>query len=176
MKARKISVALVLVLLSAFAIAPMGVAAAPKQPTALTEQITNAPVTDLAGTVLGTLTGSISIDRFVARNGQLFAVADITGQVTNALGQVIGEIDLTDVLVPITATGTCDILTLDLGPLHVDLLGLVIDLSAIHLDIVAQAGAGNLLGNLLCAVAHLLDNGGPLQGLVNLLNNILRQL
>jgi hypothetical protein len=33
-----------------------------------------------------------------------------------------------------------------------------------------------LLGNLLCAVAHLLDTGGPLSQLINLLNQILGML
>jgi hypothetical protein len=65
---------------------------------------------------------------------------------------------------------TCGILHLDLGPLTLDLLGLQIDLSRIVLDITAEAGAGNLLGNLLCAVAGLLDNPG---GLAKLLNQIL---
>ena len=65
---------------------------------------------------------------------------------------------------------TCEILHLDLGPLSLDLLGLQIDLSRVVLDITAQAGAGNLLGNLLCAVAGLLDNPG---GLARLLNQIL---
>jgi hypothetical protein len=45
------------------------------------------------------------------------------------------------------------------------------------LDIVAQSGAGNLLGNLLCAVAGLLDGasavGGILNGIAALLNPIL---
>ena len=57
----------------------------------------------------------------------------------------------------------CDILNLVLGPLDLDLLGLLIHLNRVVLDIVAVAGAGNLLGNLLCAVAGLLD-GGPLGG------------
>jgi hypothetical protein len=75
------------------------------------------------------------------------------------------------------ATGAaCTILTLDLGPLHLDLLGLVVDLNAIHLNITAVPGAGNLLGNLLCAVAHLLDNNGGLNGLVALLNRLLTGL
>ena len=53
----------------------------------------------------------------------------------------------------------CDVLNLVLGPLHLDLLGLVVDLNRVVLNIVAQSGAGNLLGNLLCAVAGLLDGG-----------------
>ena len=46
-----------------------------------------------------------------------------------------------------------------LGPLDLNLLGLEIHLQRVVLDIVAVAGAGNLLGNLLCAVAGLLDGG-----------------
>ena len=72
----------------------------------------------------------------------------------------------------------CDVLNLVLGPLHLDLLGLVVDLNRIVLNIVAQSGAGNLLGNLLCAVAGLLDGGlgGLLGRITNLLNRILAQL
>jgi hypothetical protein len=64
-----------------------------------------------------------------------------------------------------------------------DLLGLVVDLNQVHLQITGQQGPGNLLGNLLCGVAGLLDNGpaggltnGLLQGITNLLNQILGQL
>jgi hypothetical protein len=35
------------------------------------------------------------------------------------------------------------------------------------------SGAGNLLGNLLCAVAGLLDGGGAVTQIVSLLNQIL---
>lgn len=69
----------------------------------------------------------------------------------------------------------CQILFLDLGPIFLDVLGLQVDLSEIVLDITAVAGAGNLLGNLLCAVAGLLDGpllGGLLGQLVDILNQI----
>ena len=59
----------------------------------------------------------------------------------------------------------CDILNLVLGPLDLNILGLQVSLQRVVLDIVAVAGAGPLLGNLLCAVAGLLD-GGPLAGLL----------
>jgi hypothetical protein len=55
-------------------------------------------------------------------------------------------------------------------------LGLVIDLSDVHLDITAVPGAGNLLGNLLCAIAGLLDQGAPLNSIVGLLNRLLTGL
>jgi hypothetical protein len=72
----------------------------------------------------------------------------------------------------IQVQASCNILTLDLGPLHLDLLGLVVDLNAIHLQITAQQGSGNLLGNLLCAVANLLNGGGALAQLSGLLSQI----
>jgi hypothetical protein len=70
--------------------------------------------------------------------------------------------------------GRCQILFLDLGPLFLDVLGLQVDLSQIELDITAVRGPGNLLGNLLCAVAGLLDGpGGGLGGAIgNLLDRI----
>jgi hypothetical protein len=76
------------------------------------------------------------------------------------------------------ALATCDILHLVLAPLDLNLLGLKIHLDRVVLDIVAQTGAGNLLGNLLCAVTGLLDGGlgGALGRLVNLLNDILGRL
>ena len=93
----------------------------------------------------------------------------LSGTVSDATG-VVGSL-LRTVLLPVTiGEASCDILHLDLGPLSLDLLGLQIDLSRIVLDITAQAGAGNLLGNLLCGVANLLNNPG---GLARLLNSIL---
>jgi len=49
--------------------------------------------------------------------------------------------------------GTCSILDLVLGPLHLDLLGLVVDLNRVHLSITANP-AGGVLGRLLCGVAN----------------------
>jgi hypothetical protein len=70
---------------------------------------------------------------------------------------------------------TCDILHLVLAPLDLDLLGLKVHLDRVVLNIVAESGAGALLGNLLCAVTGLLDGGlgGQLGRLTNLLNRIL---
>jgi hypothetical protein len=77
--------------------------------------------------------------------------------------------------------GACNVLNLVLGPLDLDLLGLVVHLDKVVLNIIAQSGAGQLLGNLLCAVAHLLD-GVPLStqltqiaALLNALIAILQQ-
>jgi hypothetical protein len=54
-------------------------------------------------------------------------------------------------------------------------LGLEVHLNRVVLDITAHQGPGNLLGNLLCAIANLL-NGSNINGLVTHLNDILRIL
>ncbi|MEP6817087.1 MAG: hypothetical protein ABI873_16220, partial [Marmoricola sp.] len=73
---------------------------------------------------------------------------------------------------------SCPILHLVLAPLDLNLLGLKVHLDRVVLNIVAVPGPGNLLGNLLCAVAGLLDGGlgGVLGQLVDLLNQILGTL
>jgi len=48
---------------------------------------------------------------------------------------------------------TCNILELTLGPLHVDLLGLVIDLNQVHLTITANRNGG-ILGQIFCSLAN----------------------
>jgi hypothetical protein len=68
---------------------------------------------------------------------------------------------------------SCDVLNLVLGPLDLNLLGLEVHLNQVVLDIIATTGAGNLLGNLLCAVVGILDGGGPLGQIAGLLNQIL---
>ena len=73
------------------------------------------------------------------------------------------------------AVAGCDILNLVLGPLDLNILGLEVHLKRVVLDVVAVAGAGQLLGNLLCAVAGLLD-GGPLAGLLGQLSTLLNQI
>jgi hypothetical protein len=74
------------------------------------------------------------------------------------------------------AAASCPVLNLVLGPLDLNLLGLTVHLDKVVLNITAVPGAGNLLGNLLCAVAGLLDNtplGGLLPQLSTLLTSIL---
>ena len=134
--------------------------------------LTNVPV---AGTVVGggTFTGTmtatkITIDQ-VTR--QLTMEGVLNGTATTATG-VVEVVDQafsapmslskhaagsTAQLVQPAAQAVCDILFLDLGPLHLDLLGLTLDLAEVILDLNAVSGGGNLLGNLLCALVGLLD-------------------
>jgi hypothetical protein len=120
----------------------------------------------------GAFNGTFTLQRFVAQNGQLTAVGVVSGTLTSATGVVTSV--LQNVAFPAAvANAACDILHLDLGPLSLNILGLQVDLSRVVLDITAQPGPGNLLGNLLCAVANLLNNPN---GLAQLLNRILAAL
>jgi hypothetical protein len=124
-----------------------------------------------AGQPAGQLTnGTLIVTRLQERGGQLLADGTLTG---TADGQPVTQA-FRDV--PVTLVdpngGACDILNLDLGPLDLDLLGLVVDLSPVSLDVTLLPGPGKLLGNLLCAVTGLLD-GGATGGLGGILNDLL---
>jgi hypothetical protein len=145
-------------------------------PAATTPKATLAPV-DINQTVagVGTFVGSLTPTGFTNQNGQLAVTGLLNGTFTNAntgtVTNIVNQTTTTTVQNAATTNG-CKILTLDLGPLHLDVLGLVVDLNAIHLNITAQSGPGNLLGNLLCAVAGLLDGSG-ITSLAGLLNQLL---
>ncbi len=135
----------------------------------------------------GKVTGSFTPTRFVERDGVLYAKGFLQGKITDADGSTtkfsgikkmpvksINGQSTTDARTANRAAA-CDILNLVLGPLDLNVLGLQVSLQRVVLDIVAVAGAGQLLGNLLCAVAGLLD-GGPLAGLLGQLSNLLNQI
>lgn len=167
------------ILLAAVTAALAAVVAAPGT-AAASSTSTSALTTPVTGTIAnagGTLNGVLQITGFAVQNGQLVANGTLTGTLTDAAGAVIGTIDQA-VTLPITsATGSCTILHLTIGPIDLNLLGLQVTTNQIVLDITAQSGPGNLLGNLLCAVSHLLDNpAAPAGGLAALLNNLLGSL
>lgn len=153
-------------------------AAAPAAAQAPSASFITQSVTDAAGNVVGTLSGTFTPTQFVNQNGQLAVQGLVTGTLTNATTGATTPVSTTaTALVTQAATGgTCNVLSLTLGPLHLDLLGLVVDLNQVNLDITAQSGPGKLLGNLLCSVAGLLDNGTGLQGVLNILNGLLSGL
>jgi hypothetical protein len=119
--------------------------------------------------------GTLTLRRFVPTADGVAAVGTLTGVVTPVVGAPTAIVRNVTVPVAVSqaigiAQAACPILHLDLGPLFLDVLGLQVDLSQVLLDIGAEPGAGNLLGNLLCAVTGLLDSPG---GLARLLNQIL---
>ena len=136
--------------------------------------------------------GTFTINRFERQNDKIMAIGTIVG--TRGTDPTVG-VQATAVevkkMIPggapataaaVTTLATCNILTLDLGPLHLNLLGLVVDLNEVILTITGETGAGNLLGNLLCAIAGLLDPvsglplGNALNQIISLLNRILAAL
>jgi hypothetical protein len=88
-------------------------------------------------------------------------LGSLTAGLTRLLNRVVFQ--------PLTSSSAvrgarCPILHLALGPVDLNLLGLDIHLDncrggAVTLDVAAVPGAGNLLGNLICALEHLLDGG-----------------
>lgn len=174
MKRTLLALGLIVALMSMGLIIPSRTHAATPTPASATVQGLQIPINFTSPN--GAFTGVFSLTRFVIRNGQVAAVGTLTGTVTNAAGQTVGAIVQTVTLSLITINATCDILHLELGPIDLNLLGLVVHVDKIVIDIDAQSGPGNLLGNLLCAIANLLNTNGPLSQLVNLLNQILALL
>jgi hypothetical protein len=121
--------------------------------------------TNNGGTV--DVTGTFTIDKFANQAGQLMALGTLVATVRDN-----NTVTATGTITP---AATCGILHLELGPLDLDLLGLVVHLDRVVLDISAESGPGNLLGNLLCGIAGLLDSG-PLAGIINQLVNALNLL
>ena len=137
------------------------------------------PTATISNTITGTtangstLAGTLSNIQFVNNNGQLALTGILNGTLTT-VGGLVTNITNQAVTLPVTGAapaGSCQILDLTLGPLDLNLLGLVVHLDRVHLNITAQSGPGNLLGNLLCGVANALNGGGG--GLANLLNRLL---
>ncbi len=145
--------------------------------------------TDAAGGT-GTFNGTFYVTKFAVAGDELVAKGILSGTLTDSTGDALGSV-FKSVSIPVTNVGTaaagagrvstmaitpavtCDVLHLELGPLDLDLLGLVVHLDQIVLDIDAESGGGNLLGNLLCAVVSLLDGPAALSEIANLLNQIL---
>ena len=160
-KSRGIALLLALAVMLGLTTASVTSASAAPKTGSITEEV--------SGTVNGvTETGTLTISNFSKSGDQLLANG------TLVLGDVTRQVAVPVDTAATAAASTCDVLTLVLGPLHLDLLGLVIDLNQVVLNITAEQGPGNLLGNLLCAIFGLLDGpGGPLGALAALLNQIL---
>jgi len=155
-------------------------------PGTLTSTVTGT-FTNAAGP--GTFAGTFTPGKFSVVNGVLDATGVLKGTLTSANGSTVGTVTKT-VTIPVDTgkaapgtaaaaaapAATCGILNLTLGPLNLNLLGLVVTLNQVHLNITAVPGAGNLLGNLLCAVANLLNGSGTLSTLSADLNAILAAL
>jgi hypothetical protein len=110
-----------------------------------------------------TFRGTYTINRFISRGDQVFAVGTLKGRLKHR------HITRRGVRIPVTgfaeegaaqnAQLVCRVLTLTLGPLDLNLLGLRIQLNRVNLRITAIPGGG-LLGDLLCGLTNLLNPPG----------------
>ena len=195
---RQRPLALLVALLTALAltVAGAGVTSASAAPTVpgSTHTVANTGAGKIVSHIYGStangrsVTGNFVPLKFITKGGKLKARGLVNGVVHNADGSTRSFTALRTIRVksingtstsgkPLASAkaATCDVLHLNLAPLDLDLLGLQVHLDRVVLDIVAKSGAGNLLGNLLCAVAGLLD-GGPLAGLLGQLQTLLNQI
>ena len=150
--------------------------AAVSQPAAVSGSQLPVSVPATLNGVAGTLSGTVP--QATTKSGHLFAGLSFT-RFTSDSGQVTRYSPAITRNVPVTGAATghvCQILNLTLGPLHLNLLGLVVNLNRVHLKITAVRGPGNLLGNLLCAVAHLLDGSAPAASKAALVNDVIGTL
>jgi len=165
-------------IVSGFTIAPAATAAK-KASKASCSSALQTPLTgtftDAAGNP-ATYNLCYTLKKFVDQSGQLTAVGKVTGTATDLVTGVTQKVKDKNVPSSAAAAGTCTILDLTIQPIDLNLLGLVVHTDTIHLEITAQSGPGNLLGNLLCDVANLLNNNGSLAQIIALLNQIIGQL
>jgi len=136
---------------------------------------------DLLCNLAGGLLGGVDLGDLLS--GLLPTQLDaLTGALTATLNNLFTELLDAGVAAPAqqhanNAQHVCEILMLEIPDgVTLSVLGLVVDTSAICLDVHAESGSGNLLGNLLCNLSHLLDgrsNGNARQAQVQ---NILRLL
>ena len=134
-------------------------AASAQEPAGLTQVV---PVTGKAQNGRS-LSGTYAIERFRSSGNRLLTEGTLRGRMR---GRRVVE---RGVRMPVQASraplisqvppipNACQVLNLVLGPINLDLLGLVVRTNRINVRIDAVPGAGNLLGNLLCAITGLLD-------------------
>jgi hypothetical protein len=126
--------------------------------------------------------GTYTIDRFVTRQGETWAVGTLKGRLKHRRvrrenvrmpASIVAPAQSSQV--PEPTPGACPVLNLVLGPIDLNLLGLRVATNDIHLLIEAIPGPGNLLGNLLCGIANLLNPAAntPLTQLTQVLNALL---
>ncbi len=129
--------------------------------------------------------GTYTIDRFITKGGKIVAVGTVKGKMRKN-GET-KSVRRSNVRMPASVVGAgpaakssqlpdipnaCQVLNLTLGPINLNLLGLVVRTNQINVRIDAVPGAGNLVGNLLCAVTNLLNPTGALGQLTGALNQL----
>ena len=142
------------------------------------------PVTGVAKKNGKAFRGTYRIKRFIVRDGAVWTVGRLSGKLGKR--QVVRRgvrmpaaiqtaASMSSQPPPLPTPGACPVLNLVLGPIDLNLLGLRVATNEIRALIEAVPGAGNLLGNLLCAVTNLLNPSAntPLSQISSALNALL---
>jgi hypothetical protein len=175
--------ALAVLMVCAVSLGAAGTASAAQEPpaTPLTKKVA---ITGTKG-----FKGTYTINRFTTRNGKLVATGTLRGTMrkrgatlrvtrknvvmpASVAGAGTGANAAQQPLPPLPGGRSCQILALNLGPINLNLLGLVVRTNEIQLRIDAVRGPGNLLGNLLCAITGILNPTGALGQLTGAINNL----
>ena len=185
MRFRFLTLALIAALFGAVAVAPHSADAKPDV-SALSQKVSGTWTEEATGGS-GAFKGTLTITEFEQRGDDLWALGAIDGNAKKFgkftdtfASQVVGaSVDGGDAAAAggraMLQNAPCQILFLELGPIFLNVLGLVIEVpDPIVIDIRAEPGL--LLGDLLCAIANLLDGGSPLGFLADLLNQLLDAL
>jgi hypothetical protein len=140
----------------------------------------------------GTFTGTLSLQKFVARDGQVMAIGMVTGSATSATGTPLGTTVVGPIVFPVhvgpgtpiggtanpgaavTPQATCEILHIDIGAVNLNVLGLQVMTQPVVLDI--SGDTAGVLGNLVCTILDTVNNVIRLVGLLNQLLALLTGL
>jgi hypothetical protein len=144
----------------------------------------------ITGTIAGggSFAGTLSVQNFVVRDGQVAVVGIVRGTAMSAAGAplgtaVVGPITLpvqveagpsitststSASAAPVVAQATCQPLHVEIGATNLNVLGVLVATQPIVLDL--SADTAGPLGNLVCTVLDTLNN---VVGLVGLLNQVL---
>ena len=111
-----------------------------------------------SGELLGNLLTDVS---------NLLNLKSVNGALNNVLGNVVGLLNKSTLAVTGVNTGgslgstvskaTVPVLNLYVAPVHLNLLGALVDTSAIQVTITAHTGPGLILGDVVGDLAHLFD-------------------
>jgi hypothetical protein len=135
----------------------------------------------------GTFAGTLSIQKFAARDDQVVAIGMVSGTLTGPMGftmgtTLTGPLALPVLVEPPEAPGlgivrsqviaqqTCDVLNIEIQPITIDVLGLQVTTLPVGINVTADGTGTNVLGHLVCTI---LTTVGNVLGLVDLLNALL---
>src|SRR3954453_15011208 len=170
-----------------------GIASAQDGPARLTQVV---PMSGKTTKGNKQFTGTYTIERFINKGGKIYSVGTVKGKVgskkvtkenvqvpatvanASAPAQAQASRAPPPPLPPLPAGNACSILSLDLGPINLNLLGLVVRTNQIQLRIDAVQGPGTLLGHLFGRIPNILNPAGalantPLGQLAQILNALL---